>query len=728
MKRSSFILTSGIWLLTFGFSPAILDTNNNGLSDFWEREYSAGELFPANFDPQADYDADGWTNDREAAAGTDPHDPNPPDGIIRPATEHVPAVISEVNGVPVVVSPESIKVTWPTLAGKQYTLLYSPDLTQGSWLTVGDPFIAIGGVSEYIFYEVSATDKCFWRVAVTDVDTDGDGLNDHEEHVFGTNPNLPMTFGNIPDFWLAQNFPSIEGFNPNGDPDGDGINNDQENQLGLDPNHFDKIGPVNFGFDEGISESPDLSFRTAMFPYPSDLYDQTSIPGYNADSSEFTEGWQADTGSHIEIWDESIAVSPAQQQPEGGAQATAPATASRYVELQSHMEAHGVKQEFNMLPGTRLNFIRCYKGRYAYDAYDNEFDLKVEGASELLVDGSPVSETGTTRSKSFMNDDDWDKYIDWHYATVSITAESGSSGLKKITLSFVPKTTTTSGYNGEEGITYGGFVDLLPLEIKAHQNNVGPYGSPTKYNESPSLGSVSNLLSVWANEEIILKIKLPAPFDQQENLPPNLIKWNVPDHNFPDNTLEASMNWNSNPLNIMGDTKLVVINIGGNDFEVRIRIENVGILPEAVAGALRPIASSVMLARINEARSYVASFPDGPKKDAIRHSYWCSLSVSTFSVTATDVSVISTAHEYDNRSGGQQAYNGTMDLYNNSVGITINRQVNGLPDNGAIKQNLEQLYTAGEMYVWEVPLKADSESAEDSEGILIKSNGNRIYQ
>jgi hypothetical protein len=43
-------------------------------------------------------------------------------------------------------------------------------------------------VSEYVFYEVNATDKCFWRVAVTDVDTDGDGLNDHEENQYGSNP------------------------------------------------------------------------------------------------------------------------------------------------------------------------------------------------------------------------------------------------------------------------------------------------------------------------------------------------------------------------------------------------------------------------------------------------------------------------------------------------------------------------------------------------------------
>ncbi len=69
-----------------------------------------------------------------------------------------------------------------------------------------------------------------------------------------------------------------------------------------------------------------------------------------------------------------------------------------------------------------------------------------------------------------------------------------------------------------------------------------------------------------------------------------------------------------------------------------------------------------------------------------------------------------------------------MDLKNNAVGKSVNRQVNGLPDELSIIMTLEQLYTAGEMYVWEVPPGASSQSAGDSEGILIKSNGDRIHQ
>jgi hypothetical protein len=54
VRRSFFVLLSGIWILASGFSHAILDTNSNGLSDVWERQHNAGVLFAANFNPQAD--------------------------------------------------------------------------------------------------------------------------------------------------------------------------------------------------------------------------------------------------------------------------------------------------------------------------------------------------------------------------------------------------------------------------------------------------------------------------------------------------------------------------------------------------------------------------------------------------------------------------------------------------------------------------------------------------
>lgn len=86
MKR---VLSLASLISALGVLPAsaFLDTNSNGLSDLWERAYNGGNLFPIDvfpYRPGDDPDGDGWTNEQEAAAGTNPFDPNPPDGIIGP--------------------------------------------------------------------------------------------------------------------------------------------------------------------------------------------------------------------------------------------------------------------------------------------------------------------------------------------------------------------------------------------------------------------------------------------------------------------------------------------------------------------------------------------------------------------------------------------------------------------------------------------------------------------
>jgi hypothetical protein len=200
-------------------SFAIVDTNNNGLSDLWEKAQNNGELFAETFDPNADSDSDGWTNAQEAAAGTNPLDPNPPDGIISTEIVHIPAVMGEENGVPVVITPEAITVSWPTITGKQYTLLVSPDLTEVSWLPVEDSFIGNGNITTYFFYSTEA-DKCFWRVSVTDADSDTDGLTDTEEREIGSSPYFADTNNNgigDADEFAAGNDPSADTQDGNGD-------------------------------------------------------------------------------------------------------------------------------------------------------------------------------------------------------------------------------------------------------------------------------------------------------------------------------------------------------------------------------------------------------------------------------------------------------------------------------------------------------------------------------
>lgn len=248
----------GIWILSSGFCHAILDTNNNGISDFWELHFNNGSLFDESFAPQADSDADGWTNAQEAVAGTDPFDANPPVGLIRPAIANIPTVFGEPdeNGVPTVTTPEAVTVTWPTIKGKSYSLLFSPDLTPGSWLAVGDAFVGNGNAVEYGFLTGSA-ERCFWRVTVADADTDTDGLTDAEEHESGTNPALADSDGDgLPDAWeILHGFDPLSTGDQDADPDNDFFSNAEEYAAGLDP-----MDPAN-GQTAAVTSAPQAPGR-----------------------------------------------------------------------------------------------------------------------------------------------------------------------------------------------------------------------------------------------------------------------------------------------------------------------------------------------------------------------------------------------------------------------------------------------------------------------------------
>ena len=250
MKRSFFALSC--WLLAPA-AFAILDTNNNGFSDLWERDFNNGSLFDQSFDPHSDDDSDGWTNAQEAGAGTSPFDPNPPDGIIRPDIVHTPDVMGEENGVPYIETPEAVTVTWPTIPGKRYHLLVSPDLSQGSWIEVPDSdFIGNGNIPEFHF-TTAESDKLFWRVAVEDIDMDSDGLTNHEEILVGTNPTLTDTDGDT----LSDHAELVAGTDAlQADGDGDGWTDAQELAAGTDSSYQDTDGD---GIPDSIDTQPLVS-------------------------------------------------------------------------------------------------------------------------------------------------------------------------------------------------------------------------------------------------------------------------------------------------------------------------------------------------------------------------------------------------------------------------------------------------------------------------------------
>ena len=185
----SVVLATGIWSLSSLTVHALIDWNNNGISDLWEEQYNTGYL-SSPFDSNADPDSDGWTNAKEAAAGTNPFEANPPNGYIQPTLEHYPTVYITGENGPEILTPELYTLAWPTLIGKQYTLLFSPALAAGSWLPIGPPLTATGteALAGIPITQPDGTTPAaiFWRVAVSDIDNDGDTLTDAEERQLGT--------------------------------------------------------------------------------------------------------------------------------------------------------------------------------------------------------------------------------------------------------------------------------------------------------------------------------------------------------------------------------------------------------------------------------------------------------------------------------------------------------------------------------------------------------------
>ena len=296
--------------------------------------------------------------------------------------------------------------------------------------------------------------------------------------------------------------------------------------------------------------------------------------------------------------------------------------------------------------------------------------------------------------------------------------------VEKVTLEKSTPYTLDLTTGGKNGMEY-----LLPVEIKATSNGFPPTGLPGKYSATPKNGSVDNLISVWPAEKLKITIEIPEPI--KSNPPAGLFTWNAPGHTVPDQTTEFTFSWTDT------DTKVITITVGGTEFKVFVDIPNVGTISQADALlALDPITAASVVNFGIEALNYSndpANFPSVvPKKDAIRHSYWTALSASDILVDNQGALFVTTAHEHNNKwgvstTGGatrpQQAFNSTMDLRNNLIGIATGHMTRiGTPDRSAILQDLNSQYQQGLMWIYD---GNTSESA--SEGILSKSNGQKIY-
>jgi len=161
-------------LLCPGFLSAIdlsLDLNGNGLNDVWELHYQAVGL-----DPNADADGDGRTNQAESNAGTDPFDAN---SLLKAIG------YADTTG-------DDGEVTFTTEPGKSYEVLVGSAPTADDFAATGVMHTGNGGEVTATVIGGAVGPRKFFKVAVSELDSDGDGVSDWaENHLEGFDPNDP---------------------------------------------------------------------------------------------------------------------------------------------------------------------------------------------------------------------------------------------------------------------------------------------------------------------------------------------------------------------------------------------------------------------------------------------------------------------------------------------------------------------------------------------------------
>lgn len=155
-------------------TQAIIDLDDDGLSDTWESQFGFNTDDSGYTPPEqaalADPDHDGRTNLEECAAGTDPWSGEQPGGFFQ----------AEVGKS--LIHANTFAVSWYGAEGKVYQLYSSPDLG-ANWIAQGEPVEGTGGKIDYNLpiEDVEAANRFFWRLKTVALDSDGDGVDDEAD-------------------------------------------------------------------------------------------------------------------------------------------------------------------------------------------------------------------------------------------------------------------------------------------------------------------------------------------------------------------------------------------------------------------------------------------------------------------------------------------------------------------------------------------------------------------
>ena len=166
-------LTIGFLLAVLGVQAQMIDQNHNGMSDIWEWVYGAMGVAPLG-----DADGDGFSNLQEALAGTNPFDSNSFPRI---------AWFATTNG--------TFQATTVGTPGKVYQLQTVNALGDSNWL-VETGVVLRAGSSVTLSAPADVSAK-FFRIGISDTNTDGSPMNDWEKYQLGLDPFNPFSNGNL---------------------------------------------------------------------------------------------------------------------------------------------------------------------------------------------------------------------------------------------------------------------------------------------------------------------------------------------------------------------------------------------------------------------------------------------------------------------------------------------------------------------------------------------------
>jgi len=126
-------------------NAAFLDTDTDGLPDWWEALYGLDPTDPS--DASRDDDGDGMTNLQEYLAGTNPLDP----------TDNL--------RITQVIKPGDFQVTWTSVPGRKYQV-YTVDALTGSFTPLSGVITAGPGETTKSYTTTVGDPRSFYRVVV----------------------------------------------------------------------------------------------------------------------------------------------------------------------------------------------------------------------------------------------------------------------------------------------------------------------------------------------------------------------------------------------------------------------------------------------------------------------------------------------------------------------------------------------------------------------------------